>query len=57
MEREISRSGLVITILAFIMFTSLTYKMVGFWCVVVGPIITILACRPASDNGPWTWEK
>lgn len=57
MKREISKIGVFFTIVAFIIFTGLTSKVVGWWCLLFGPLIALAACRPGHDGGPCLWEK
>ena len=57
MSRQISTFGTIVTITAVIVFTVLTYQMVGWWCVIVGPFIAMAACRPPEGSDRCAWEK
>jgi len=57
MKREAYTLGMISTAIVFVVFTVITYKIIGFWCVVVGPFITLMACRPARANGSWLWQR
>ena len=37
-------------------FSYLTYFLVGWWCLILGPIISLLAMRPHDFDGKWLWE-
>lgn len=56
-EYEISVIGTVGTIAAVIIFTVLSMKIAGYWGLLVGPLIALAACRPATDYGPFLWQR
>ena len=57
MKRDISKFGVVVTIVAVIIFTTLWCLILGLPGLVVGPITALMAVRPGYDGGPWAWEK
>lgn len=48
-DKEISPVGLFFSIVALILFTFLAYKVIGGIGFVVGPIVALMAVRPAYD--------
>ena len=56
---NISKTGLFLTLIALVVFTYLTYQMFHsvLIALVTGPIITLMACRPARSGGPCLWQK
>ena len=56
-EYDVSKVGLIAFGFAVFIFTLMVYQVVGYLCIIVGPVIALLACRPATDGGPCLWEK
>lgn len=54
---RISKLGVMITAIAMAVFTLLLFNIVGYWCLISGPIITLFASRPVSSTSGWAWEK
>ena len=54
---EIHKVGIFVMCLALVIFTALTFKIMGWWCLIVGPAITIYGSRPVVEGGGWAWER
>lgn len=49
--------GTIFSIIALCLFTTLSYQWISWWCIIVGPFITLAACKPATEDGPWLWRR
>lgn len=57
MSRPYSTFGVFLSVIVLIFFTFLLWKLAGWWCVLLGPVVFVFAARPAREDGPWLWEK
>lgn len=58
-DRKLSPVGVVLTLIAFVFFTYFLIQLLGSWALGVpaGLVMTLMACRPAREDGPMLWEK
>ena len=49
--------GIILTVICFITFYILIYKLIGNLSLLVSPIVSLLACRPIEGSDLWLWER
>jgi hypothetical protein len=51
--------GIIMSILAFVIFGVLGYHIIGWWTLLVSPLVSLGALRPAGNdkNHCWMWER
>lgn len=54
---ETHRVGLALSILALPLFTAGACHACGWWGLLLGPVIALLAVRPARGGGPCLWQR
>lgn len=53
---RISPFGVLITLLGLLFFTALFHALVGWWCLLAGPVMMLFAARPVPGDDRWIWE-
>ena len=55
----ISKFGLFVALTAAVIFTVITWQIIGAWALIVGPFIASQACLPNPDieGSPCMWES
>lgn len=51
--------GIIMSIAAFVIFGVLGYHAIGWWTIIVSPLISLGALRPAENDEHhcWAWER
>lgn len=57
MSKEISILGCVMVAMSSVFFVFAAVKIFGWLGLIVGPVVALMAFRPAKEGGLWAWQK
>lgn len=55
--KNIPISGLIISIAGFIFFVLTFFNLIGWYTIIVSPIVTLCVLRPVKGGTKWAWHK